>query len=366
MKNFTFFLLVFLIGFADVFAQATFSTGQIDVNVNTYGRIRLFTTGDQVRHLQRASVLVGVGPDAVWDYQNDADVEEPTTLVSNPALSDFEITGVYNNAYSAAPPDVLVKYNIYSWTGAKYMILKMTIKNREQSAINAKIGLDIIPELDQTYGYDTVSYLGSNGIIRFHRGTSRNMGVKLLSHNLHSLYSFEWYTGYTQDTSYWNWLNYGSIQTQYPSGVEGPVTIPSQAFVNLNTNDSIAVYYAFAIGTDQADVVTAILEAQNKYSTVLSVGNKVSEIPTGYSLEQNYPNPFNPNTRIQFSINNTQLVSLKIFDVLGNEVATLVDRELSAGTYQYDFDASNLSSGVYYYKLQSGSFTETKKMILVR
>jgi hypothetical protein len=365
MKNITFFLLAFLIGFADIFAQATFSTGQIDVNVNTYGRIRLFTTSDQVRHLQRASVLVGVGPNAVWDYQNDADVEVPTALVSNPQLSNFEITGTYNNAYSGAQPDVLVQYNIYGWTGGKYMILKLTIKNRMTTAINAKIGLDIIPELNQTYGNDTVTYLPANGIIRFHRGTARNMGVKLLSHTLHSLYSFEWYTGYTQDSSYWQWLNYGSIQQVYPSGVEGPVTIPSLPFINIAPNASITTFFAFALGDNQSEIISAINEAQNKYNTVLSV-DKISELPTGYSLEQNYPNPFNPNTKIQFSINESQPVTLKVFDVLGNEVATLVNQELTAGTYQYDFDASNLSSGVYYYKLQAGNFTETRKMILVR
>lgn len=366
MKNFTFFLLVFLIGFADVFAQATFSTGQIDVNVGTYGRIRLLTTGDQVRHLQRASALVGVGPNAVWDYQNDADVEVPTTLVTNPQLSDYEITGSYNNAYSGLYPDVLINYNIYGWNNTKYMILKMTVKNRETSAINAKIGLDIIPELDQTYGNDTVTYLPANGIIRFHRGSARNMGLKLLSHNLHSLISFEWFDGYTADTNYWNWLNYGSIQNQYPSGVEGPVTIPSQSFVNLNPNDSIAVFYAFAIGENENEIIAAISEAQTKYSTVLNVDNKISEIPTGYSLEQNYPNPFNPNTKIQFSVNKAQSVSLKVFDVLGNEIATLVNEELTPGIYEYNFDASNLSSGVYYYKLQSGNYSETKKMILMR
>lgn len=365
MKNFTYFFLAFLIGFADLFAQVIFSTGQIDVNVNSYGRIRLLTTADQVRHLQRASVLVGTGPNAVWDYQNDADVEVPTTLVSNPQLSNFEITGTYNNAYSGANPDVLVGYNIYGWTGGRYMILKLTIRNRMTTAINAKIGLDIIPELNQTYGNDTVTYLPASGIIRFHRGTDRNMGVKLLSHALHSLYSFEWYSGYTQDSSYWTWLNYGSIQQVYPGGVEGPVTIPSQAFVNINSNASVVVYYAFAIGANQAEMVAAINEAQVKYNTVLSV-DKLSDLPVGYSLEQNYPNPFNPNTKIQFSINDTQPITLKVFDILGNEVATLVNQELTAGSYQYDFDASNLSSGVYYYKLQAGNFTETKKMILMR
>ena len=85
-----------------------------------------------------------------------------------------------------------------------------------------------------------------------------------------------------------------------------------------------------------------------------------------YSLSQNYPNPFNPSTKIQFRIAEFGLVNLKVFDVLGNEVATLVNEEKPAGTYEVDFDASKLTSGLYFYKLQAGGFVQTKKMILLR
>jgi hypothetical protein len=91
-----------------------------------------------------------------------------------------------------------------------------------------------------------------------------------------------------------------------------------------------------------------------------------NEIPTNYSLEQNYPNPFNPTTNIKFSLPNTGLVKLIVFDILGREVATLVNEVKSAGNYTADFDASTLSSGVYFYRLESGSFTESKKMLLVK
>ncbi len=86
----------------------------------------------------------------------------------------------------------------------------------------------------------------------------------------------------------------------------------------------------------------------------------------GFSLDQNYPNPFNPVTTISFSILNSSYVSLKIFDDLGKDVRTLVNGVKPSGNYQIEFDASALPSGVYYFRLQSGAFAETKKLILLR
>jgi hypothetical protein len=95
--------------------------------------------------------------------------------------------------------------------------------------------------------------------------------------------------------------------------------------------------------------------------------------PTEFVLEQNYPNPFNPVTKIKFTIPNVTLsevegsrVQLKVFDVLGKEVAILVNEEKPVGNYEVDFNASGLSSGVYFYQLSSGDFIQTNKMILLR
>lgn len=85
-----------------------------------------------------------------------------------------------------------------------------------------------------------------------------------------------------------------------------------------------------------------------------------------FDLIQNYPNPFNPSTSIQFSVGSGQLVTLKVYDVLGNDVATLVNEYRNAGTYEVEFNSAALSSGFYFYKLQAGSFVETKKMILMK
>ncbi len=85
-----------------------------------------------------------------------------------------------------------------------------------------------------------------------------------------------------------------------------------------------------------------------------------------FNLAQNYPNPFNPTTQIQYSIAEAGLVSIKVFDILGREVAQLVNQNQNAGTYTVDFNGQNLSSGVYIYKIESGSFTATKKMMLMK
>ena len=89
-------------------------------------------------------------------------------------------------------------------------------------------------------------------------------------------------------------------------------------------------------------------------------------IPTVFSLEQNYPNPFNPITKIKYSIVKAGLVILKIYDVVGREVVVLVDEEKPVGTYEAEFNASNLSSGIYFYSISAGSFHQTKKMILLK
>jgi plastocyanin len=85
-----------------------------------------------------------------------------------------------------------------------------------------------------------------------------------------------------------------------------------------------------------------------------------------FELEQNYPNPFNPSTRINYSVPSASFINLKVFDILGNEVAILVNEEKPAGEYQLEFDASELTGGVYFYQLTSNSFVETKKMILMK
>jgi len=98
----------------------------------------------------------------------------------------------------------------------------------------------------------------------------------------------------------------------------------------------------------------------------VSVEQVGSGVPEVYDLSQNYPNPFNPSTTINFSLPAASNVVLKIYDVLGREVATLLDAQKGAGNYQVNFDASKLASGLYIYTINAGDFTSTKKMMLMK
>jgi len=99
--------------------------------------------------------------------------------------------------------------------------------------------------------------------------------------------------------------------------------------------------------------------------TITSVANETL-LPANFVLNQNYPNPFNPTTTISFSLPSKSFAKLKVFDVLGREVAALLSEELAAGTYSKQWDASGLPSGVYFYRIQAGSFIETRKLILLK
>ncbi len=129
----------------------------------------------------------------------------------------------------------------------------------------------------------------------------------------------------------------------------------SLCMVNQNTGWAVGGY-----GT--------ILKTTNGGGTGYTIGiNQLStEIPSGFELYQNYPNPFNPMTNVKFQIPKSGPVNLKIYDILGNEIEILLSKQLNPGTYEVSFNASQYPSGIYYYKLNSGSYTNTKKMVLIK
>ena len=104
----------------------------------------------------------------------------------------------------------------------------------------------------------------------------------------------------------------------------------------------------------------------SKLSQTLGITNISNGIPDKFSLSQNYPNPFNPSTNIKYQIAKNSFVTLKVFDILGKEIATLVNEKQNSGTYESTFDARGLTSGVYFYRLTAGDFSETKKMLMIK
>src|SRR5690606_328053 len=106
------------------------------------------------------------------------------------------------------------------------------------------------------------------------------------------------------------------------------------------------------------------IQAVGEFSIGVTSAGTSDQLPDSYSLEQNYPNPFNPATTIRYSIPEENPVTIKVYNTLGEQVLTLVNEVQSAGVYQVTFNLVNLASGVYFYRIEAGSFVQVKKMIL--
>jgi len=155
------------------------------------------------------------------------------------------------------------------------------------------------------------------------------------------------------------------------SYIEMPPFISS---TDLHIDETIATYLE-SRGTPIAGIETDLDGDTRNVSTpdigadefdgIVGVENEIT-LPTEFALEQNYPNPFNPRTTFRYSIPQTSKVVIKIYDILGNEIATLMDEEKSVGTYELTWNAASLSSGIYFYQLKAGDYMSTKKMILLK
>jgi hypothetical protein len=156
------------------------------------------------------------------------------------------------------------------------------------------------------------------------------------------------------------YVSYNSGQSWWVLG-EGLPTLPvGDIEIHPTTRELVAGTYGRSMYKIDLNLVPTNVESS-------------MPIVSGFYLEQNYPNPFNPSTKIKYQIPASQnpskggtFVTLKVYDILGNEIATLVNEEKTAGSYEVDFNASGLASGIYLYKLISPNFSETKKMIFLR
>lgn len=163
------------------------------------------------------------------------------------------------------------------------------------------------------------------------------------------------------DTVEWVWVN--GMHTTTSDATTGPDVWDALIDIN-NTSFSIVIttqgehpYHCTPhitqgmVGTITATNPNAVNDNENN--------------PNKFQLSQNYPNPFNPSTKIRFSIPEESQVSIKIFNALGQEVSTILNNVVKSGTHTVNFDATELTSGVYFYKISAGSFTDTKKMLLI-
>jgi hypothetical protein len=190
---------------------------------------------------------------------------------------------------------------------------------------------------------------------------------------------FTWnprHTGLAVSSDGIDWTKYDDTTTMsHPYAESDPVLSPSpgqwdaifaEAYTVILIDDTLHMWYGGS--RDPSSIYLWRIGYATLPLTVLAIeeNDKSNSLPLEYILKQNYPNPFNPNTTIEFSIPKTEFVILKIYNMLGQEVATLVSEKLKVGNFKYNWDAGNLASGVYLYRLEAGSFQQMKKLILLK
>lgn len=196
---------------------------------------------------------------------------------------------------------------------------------------------------------DSLNYLGV-GLM-----TNQTMNFKIFS-------STDVLNGFTTQEK-WDGLSGGIVNDSLGPG--GTPFVLSAGPFNLAVNQVETIGFAILKGTSAADLITKNNQAKIKYNTV-GVKNISTEVPKVFSLSQNYPNPFNPATNIQFGVPKNSLVTIKVYDLLGREVVVLLNEQKQAGTYQVDFNAASLSSGVYFYRMEAGAFADIKRMVVIK
>ncbi len=161
----------------------------------------------------------------------------------------------------------------------------------------------------------------------------------------------------------------GSIDISFNGGMDSISAFPDSVNMLVKTTGNVpnGVYSITIKGTGIVSGAPVHIRRAELYIGIpIGISVPLTEIPKKFELYQNYPNPFNPAAKIGFSIPESGITSLKIYDITGSEIASVVNEYLKAGTYEYVFDAAELPSGIYLYTLTSGNFTKTKKMICLK
>ncbi len=185
-----------------------------------------------------------------------------------------------------------------------------------------------------------------------------------------------WYPSISVDGSFVHIVWYderdGNAEMYYKRSTDVGVTWGADTRLTNNSagsydpSISVSGQVVHIVWKDNRDGNEEIYYKRDPTGNPIGIININTEIPNQFSLSQNYPNPFNPMTVISFQLAVNSFASLKVYDLLGREVATLVNEELKPGTYEVDWSADKFASGVYYYKLTAGDYTETKKMVLIK
>jgi hypothetical protein len=317
--------------------------------------------------------------------------EDFVTSIPIKVKSDGSEQDGYTAFYDKGGLGIETRLSTYTYTQPpddKYIILKTRLNNTTSQNISGLYAgyffdWDLpadAPSADSTYYNET-----DNFGVAFDKtkGVNTYVGAALVSSNNYGYYPIDNNASTGEiiladangfsDSEKWIALSNGVKKKSLgPSDISfvisaGPFSIPAR--------QSIDVGFSIAAGSTIDELRNAIRQSRNKYPNVRTdIKEEQKSLPTEFSLYQNYPNPFNPETKIKYSIpvvetrrgESLQLVKLRVYDVLGREVTTLVNELQQPGQYVKTLHATSLPSGVYFYRLQAGDFSETKKMILIK
>lgn len=305
-------------------------------------------------------------------YNGTANLEDNAIgLLLNSAATSVYVTG-YSSGTSTAKDYVTIKYNTSSGDSLAAAIYDGPVHSFDVASSVVKDPSDNIYvtgfSLNSSmiyYDYATVKYdpnLVQSWVMRY----SVANGSSLASEIAYDTSGYIYVTG----SSIGSGTGYDYVTIRYNSaGVQQWVKRENGV---ANGND-----YAHGIATSGPNNVYVTGSANwgsptgldfytFRYAEVIGIKRISTNIPKRFSLYQNYPNPFNPSTSIKFDISRTSFVNLNIYDILGREVAVLVHENLTPGTYEYKWDSEGLTSGIYFYKIYTEQFSETKKMVLTK
>ncbi len=373
MKTFLRLIIVACLLLADSLTAQLFETGKIGVGLSNAGRIRVGAPEyANLRQIDRSSILFGVDAQKVYSYNADADSLRAAVQIENPELSDYELSGISDNSWSDLPPVIHNRIRIYGWDDEGFAIIKFTIVNLEESAMNGIMGLEIIPQVQGDYGLESIS-LEANDVVNIYRRTSISFpttyytGYKFISEELVSLEPIEWFAGYDDaDADLYGYMTTNTRVSSYDSGTDGSVVFIAGGENNIPAGDSLSFFVGISVGSTKETMLSNMTKAVDKYNSWNTSAEDKPLPPGSFVLQQNYPNPFNPATAINYSIPEDTFVQLSIYNALGQKVYEVVNEYQHRGDYSYSFTASDLSSGVYFYSIQAGNNFDSKKMILIK
>jgi subtilisin family serine protease len=354
---------------------------------NSQGRGFVFRDGDNL--LFEGALMIGVSSTKVSDGARAADqavqsdnfqtivpfqLHTPGEYADQEGLTVFDDEPAGDNKLGVTV--TLKSFSFADLPHDNYIILRYNIKNNSASILNNLfVGLfldwDFEDAINDFTSYDVAGNLGY--VYRIGGNPDTHVGTALISSDNYNFYAinnaggdggFSIYDGFSKAEK-WLAMSGGIGKSQAGGGDVSHVV--SGGPLTIQSGDSINVAFALLAADNLEGLRTAVSNARERYKDIPTNINEIthSEILT-FELFNNYPNPFNPITTIEYQIPQSEFVTLKVFDALGREVTTLVNDEKPAGNYTVTFNAANLTSGIYYYRISTGRLIKTMKAVLVK